>query len=410
MGNLLFVKRTVYRPTLLAWLITILLIVLLGWLLFSKIYSFLAIDETVEAKTLVIEGFVPKYALKEAIDLYHKDGYENLVVTGISITNNECASLYFNTADASIAALKDLGFTDTIYAARITENIYIDRTYNTALATKLIFENNEKWSHAFNVFSIGVHAKRSRMMFREALGDDYRIGVIAYPDRSFNPDKWWENSKGFRNVSNELVATLFVSLFFHPNETESLNRLEEGHYVELLKESRVQKELVFGDSLKSPFNAEELAKFHGFNYYDPDLDFKISSQFLLDTSSAPFKMPTTTSRTPEYRIYGYLHFYIGDSLLQLTAYQNMKYRKHPEYGGQLFVPFTDLTNGFDSYGAGRYIDIPIPTKDTISLDFNRAYNPYCAYYDRWSCPLVPFDNHLSVEIRAGEKKFKDDSH
>jgi uncharacterized protein (DUF1684 family) len=78
-----------------------------------------------------------------------------------------------------------------------------------------------------------------------------------------------------------------------------------------------------------------------------------------------------------------------------------------EYGNLLFLPFRDKTNGKTTYGAGRYLDISFPASDSIYLDFNKAYNPYCAYDDRWSCPLVPFENHLEVSILAGEKKYRD---
>ncbi len=117
-------------------------------------------------------------------------------------------------------------------------------------------------------------------------------------------------------------------------------------------------------------------------------------------------MKTTTSRTPKYRTFGYLDFVINDTNCRLTAFQNIDYKDHPVYGGSLFVPFKDLTNMQGSYGAGRYIDINIPTKNTVILDFNEAYNPYCAYSERWSCPLVPFENHLNVYIPVGEKTYK----
>ena len=79
-----------------------------------------------------------------------------------------------------------------------------------------------------------------------------------------------------------------------------------------------------------------------------------------------------------------------------------------EYGHLLFLPFNDTTNGKTSYGGGRFIDIEIPEKgnSSIIIDFNKAYNPYCAYNKRWSCPLVPSENWLKIAVLAGEKKFK----
>jgi uncharacterized protein (DUF1684 family) len=176
-------------------------------------------------------------------------------------------------------------------------------------------------------------------------------------------------------------------------------------YIEEMNKSRQQKDIEFADSTTSAFKAEERASFHGLNYFDPDPNYRMKLVFTVDTSTPVFKMPTNTDRTPNYRIYGHLDFVIHDTSCRLTVFQNMDYKDHPVYGGYLFVPFSDKTNGKESYGAGRYIDIPVPTGNTILLDFNEAYNPYCAYSDRWSCPLVPLENYLEVNIPAGEKKY-----
>ncbi len=117
-------------------------------------------------------------------------------------------------------------------------------------------------------------------------------------------------------------------------------------------------------------------------------------------------MKTSTTRTPTYRIYGYLNFTLNDTNCKLIAYQNISYKNSIDYGNELFVPFKDLTNTITTYGAGRYLDIKIPTSNKLVLDFNEAYNPYCAYSHRWSCPLVPIDNHLNLHVLAGEKKYK----
>ena len=90
----------------------------------------------------------------------------------------------------------------------------------------------------------------------------------------------------------------------------------------------------------------------------------------------------------------------------MNIYQNLELISKPEYVDYLFVPFTDLTNGKGSYSGGRYIDTRIPPGKKIVLDFNKAYNPYCAYNGKYSCPIPPEENHLEVEIRAGVKDFE----
>lgn len=368
-------------------------------------YYFLAVNHPVESRTLVIEGYVPAYAVKGALEYYEENNFDRLILTGIPIVNYEFTARYKNTALATLTAVRKFGFKDTVYIASIPTNIFIDRTYHTAVATKILFDENN-WPKNFDLYSVGVHARRSRMMFRKVFGSDYNIGVIAHKDRTFDPNHWWKNSKGFRNVSNEFVATLFVMMFFHPDYNLSKANIELGNYIDNLEYSREDKYIEFLDSTSSRFNAKERENFHELAYFKPDINYKIEAQFVVDTTVPVFEMKTTTSRKPAYRTYGYIDFVINDTNYRLTAYQNMAYKDHPEYGGSLFVPFKDYTNTFSTYGGGRYIDIPIPKTNHLVLDFNKAYNPYCAYFDRWSCPVVPFENQLDVEIQAGEKKYK----
>ena len=189
------------------------------------------------------------------------------------------------------------------------------------------------------------------------------------------------------------------------NGNEDVNS-DEVAYNDSINSIRNKKHIDFFDSTTSRFNKQERESFHGFRYFDPDIRSRVEAKFVVDTTIPVFGMKTNTSRTPTYRIYGYLDFVINDTNCRLTAFQNMDYKDDPEYDGSLFVPFTDLSNKADTYKAGRYIDIPIPVTDRAFLDFNNAYNPYCAYSERWSCPLVPYENHLIVSIQAGEKKYK----
>ena len=92
---------------------------------------------------------------------------------------------------------------------------------------------------------------------------------------------------------------------------------------------------------------------------------------------------------------------------QLTAYRNIDLSRLEGYRNYLFVPFTDLTNGESTYGGGRYLDLEGPLGNAVELDFNRAYNPYCAYGGAYSCPIPPIENHLGVAVRAGVLKHHD---
>ncbi len=110
-------------------------------------------------------------------------------------------------------------------------------------------------------------------------------------------------------------------------------------------------------------------------------------------------MQTSTGSVQEYMRWGKISFPVDGQAAELTVF------KDPEHG-DYFLPFADATSGKETYGAGRYLEVHTQDDGRVLVDFNYAYNPYCAYNERWSCPLTPFENRLTVPIRAGEKNFK----
>ena len=161
----------------------------------------------------------------------------------------------------------------------------------------------------------------------------------------------------------------------------------------------------FADSNQSPLDSTDLKLFTSLHFFEPDYNYRVEAKFIKAENEKHFKMPTTTDRMPEYIKYGELHFNVSGAELQLSVYQNVELVKKEEYKDYLFIPFTDLTNGFETYGGGRYLDIRYSNEQIFVLDFNKAYNPYCAYSGRWSCPIPPEENHLNIEINAGVKSF-----
>lgn len=135
-------------------------------------------------------------------------------------------------------------------------------------------------------------------------------------------------------------------------------------------------------------------------YFSPDEVFKVKATFESIENGEIIKMQTSTNEPRDYKRFGTLSFSLGDADLQLTLYQNVE---QPDY---LFCPFKDLTNAKTTYGAGRYLDFKMADLANPVLDFNYAYNPYCAYNKEYSCPIPPAENHLLVPIPAGEKKWK----
>ena len=176
---------------------------------------------------------------------------------------------------------------------------------------------------------------------------------------------------------------------------------------EVKGETEFQKEInsEYKDASTSPLKAKDLKTFEGLDFFPVNDKFKVTATFKRTPDSPVFKMPTSTDRKPEYKRYGIATFKLNGKEFSLEIYQNQSLMKQDEYKNYLFLPFTDETNGFASYGGGRYIDLEIPTGNTIQIDFNKAYNPYCAYNDKYSCPIPPRVNFLKTEIKAGVKAF-----
>lgn len=157
----------------------------------------------------------------------------------------------------------------------------------------------------------------------------------------------------------------------------------------------------YADSAHSPLTSEDLAHFKELPFFEIDSNFYVHARFERAKKKKSIKFKTSTERKPKYEIYGTVFFNINGKDYSLKVYQSHSLREREEFKDYLFLPFLDLTNGNTSYGGGRYIDLTIPEKDILVINFNKAYNPYCAYSGRYSCPVVPEENFLNVEINAG---------
>ncbi len=175
-----------------------------------------------------------------------------------------------------------------------------------------------------------------------------------------------------------------------------------------LEAFRKQKDKFFHENPESPIQAEHRAHFKGLKYYPVDLKYRVIAKLIADSNPSIFRVQTTTDAFKEYTRVGRLEFEIDGKPLRLTAF--MPPADEPLHGNRLFVPFRDSTSGKETYGAGRYLDLNKKASDEYVLDFNRAYNPYCAYSPYYSCPLPPGENTLQVELLAGEKSFHEEGH
>ncbi len=170
-------------------------------------------------------------------------------------------------------------------------------------------------------------------------------------------------------------------------------------------QNEINKE--YADSATSPLTKKDLANFKILDFYPINKNFRVTAKFTRTENEKPFKMKTTTDRAPEYVKYGEVEFILKGKKVRVNIYQSIRLREKEEYKDYLFLPFRDLTSGKTSYGGGRYVDLKIPENDTIIIDFNKAYNPYCAYNHKYSCVIPPAENFIDIEIKAGVKKFKE---
>ena len=145
-----------------------------------------------------------------------------------------------------------------------------------------------------------------------------------------------------------------------------------------------------------------------FSFFEPNEKLKLEAKVTYLKDTVGFLMKTSGWKTPRYFKYALLSFKVDGIAQQLTAYQNESLLLNEEYKDMLFIPFTDASSGIESYGGGRYLEIYLTNikNHSIELDFNKVYNPYCAYAGGYNCPIPPAENNLLIAVNAGEKNFE----
>lgn len=177
------------------------------------------------------------------------------------------------------------------------------------------------------------------------------------------------------------------------------NTFSQDNYTDSLTGERKKHEKEF---LSEVLNEEERKLHPEICFFPVDKSFVVEADFVKEVGPA-FVMPMSKDRIVYYRKMGTLSFKINDTICKLNVYQNLDLAGKKEYKNYYFVPFKDETTGLSTYGAGKYLDCYFSKKaKKIKLDFNTSYHPYCAYSDRYSCPIVPAENRIPVSITAGE--------
>lgn len=202
--------------------------------------------------------------------------------------------------------------------------------------------------------------------------------------------------------TNRIISVAIVALLATIAYYSFLDGDSSEKYVREILNDRADKDLFMKTNEGSPFLMDSVP-FEPLKYFEPDARYRIVANFEPATEKKVVALTTSDGLQRKYLPYGYASFSLGGENCRLLILEVMD---NGPFRGTLFLAFADATSANQTYGAGRYLDIKkTPGAATITLDFNKAYNPYCAYADSFSCPFPPKENVLKVAINAGEKSF-----
>ena len=168
-----------------------------------------------------------------------------------------------------------------------------------------------------------------------------------------------------------------------------------------LNEFQKQLNASFKDATTTPFNNSDLKRFSGLDFFQIDSNYIVKAEITLIGNAKKIKLSTSTGSELNIIKYAELIFMINAKKYKLFAYKYVNSTDYPP--NHLSVPFLDKTNGYGTYGGGRYLDLYQNSSLKITIDFNNSYNPLCAYNESYSCPLVPKENFLDATVKAGVK-------
>ncbi len=211
------------------------------------------------------------------------------------------------------------------------------------------------------------------------------------------------------SITPEIKLTIFIKkvlpalviFILFASETFS-QKSSSDSAITAIKNFRQELNAAYKHPEHSPLDEKSRKKFRKHNFYPINLKYRVIAKLKTTPDEPFFELKTSSGKTKLYRKYGEVTFMLDAKEYTLNVYQGKALLEKEEYKNYLFVPFKDHTSGNETYGGGRYLDLRIPANDDkLWLDFNMAYNPYCAYSDKYNCPVVPVENYLDTEIKAG---------
>lgn len=199
-------------------------------------------------------------------------------------------------------------------------------------------------------------------------------------------------------MKKKLLYTLLISGFL----ISCGNKINQTDYKTEIRKFQTELNEGYTNEKTTPLRGDNFKNFKQHPFFPIDSKYRVEARLVKSENSEYFDFPTSSGRTKRYREYGKVYFNLDGKDLSLTLFQMENAGKMKGYENHLFLPFKDLTAGKQTYGGGKYLDLEIPNSNRMIIDFNKSYHPYCAYnaYD-YSCPIVPAENSLPVEIKAG---------
>ncbi|MCC3435634.1 MAG: YdcF family protein [Oscillatoriales cyanobacterium] len=203
-------RREMWAITWEGWVIAIAGLIITMVLIITNIHPFLAVNAPIKADILVVEGWLPDYAVESAIAEFNKGGYRKLVTTGLPVSKGHYLAQYKNYAELTAATCIALGFDKNKVVAVPAPSVVKHRTAASAIALRDWLATSALKVDSINLYSIGTHARRSWMVFKEVLNPEIKVGIIAAESEDYNSQEWWKSSAGFRTVTGEIIAYIYA--------------------------------------------------------------------------------------------------------------------------------------------------------------------------------------------------------
>jgi uncharacterized SAM-binding protein YcdF (DUF218 family) len=206
------VRRERWTLTWTSRLLVLAIIMALAVTIVRGLHRFLAVNSPVDSKLLVVEGWMPTFAYREAAKEFMRGHYSKVIAVGILQEDGLAGG--DPQEDFGTERLVRFGVPRELIVTASNAAFQRDRTFHAAMAVKEWLRKEQLWPKSINVVTVGPHARRSRLLYQKALGEDFEVGVIAIPDWRVDPAHWWWTSEGARTVISELIGYVYASLFF----------------------------------------------------------------------------------------------------------------------------------------------------------------------------------------------------